>query len=389
LFKSSLVKICYLVLIGLILAILIPAKTITAAPTLEVKITRLANDGVTVLEQRTVTYQWMRDNLPVMGDGNTHYYHQGPVFVDDPDPQTQEMLRWNPEEDQNVDTKDMGALRGTNLTVLCDLVGGMSSGDTLKVKSSDGWNRTFAYKNVYQYSSREGPMVLTWEKDGKYPDTGYTEGMRLVWFADTSTNPWGIHAFGNWDWHEAADPQYWYYYQDGGQYYPTTTGLSGQVVSELTIYSTLPPPEPPIADFTASPLSGSAQLKVNFTDTSTNFPTSWAWDFDNNGTIDSTARNPSYTYTSAGTYSVKLTVSNAAGSDSELKAGYIVVSTSSANPFWDLNSDHICDIGDVVMLGLKWGQTGAGGWIPEDLNNDGIIDIGDVVVLGLYWNETW
>ena len=141
--------------------ILFNSQVYGAGGTVSVKITKLAKDGTTVLEQKTVTYQWMRDNLPVMGDGTTHYYHQGPVFVDDPDPQTQEMLRWNPEEDTNVDTKDMGALLGTNLTDLCDLVGGMSGGDTLKVKSSDGWNRTFAYKNVYQYSSREGPMVLT------------------------------------------------------------------------------------------------------------------------------------------------------------------------------------------------------------------------------------
>jgi hypothetical protein len=56
---------------------------------------------------------------------------------------------------------------------------------------------------------------------------------------------------------------------------------------------------------------------------------------------------------------------------------------------WDLNSDRICDIGDVVKIGLVWGQTGSIGWIPEDLNSDGIIDIGDVVVIGLHWGETW
>lgn len=56
---------------------------------------------------------------------------------------------------------------------------------------------------------------------------------------------------------------------------------------------------------------------------------------------------------------------------------------------WDLNRDRICDIGDVVKIGLVWGQTGSIGWIPEDLNSDGIIDIGDVVVIGLHWGETW
>ena len=34
-------------------------------------------------------------------------------------------------------------------------------------------------------------------------------------------------------------------------------------------------------------------------------------------------------------------------------------------------------------------MTGTPGWIPQDLNNDGVINIGDVVVLGLHWGETW
>jgi hypothetical protein len=361
----------------------------TPSTTTAVKITKLANDGTTVLGQLTVSYQWMQSSLPVLGDGATHYYFQGPVFVDDPDPDTQTMLRWNPEEDTNVFEKDMGALKGTNLKDLCNLVGGMSSGDTLKVKSSDGWNKTFAYKNVYQYTSREGPMALSWYKNGVYPDSpgGYGEGMRLVWFADDSVNPWGYHVFGNWDWHEASDSQYWYYFSQGGQNYPTTTGLSGQVVSELIIYSTLPPP--PVAAFTADHTSGTAPLTVHFTDQSTNSPTNWAWDFDNNGTTDSSSQNPTFIFNSADTYTVKLTAANSGGSDAETKTGYIVVSPPAQNPFWDLNNDHICDIGDVVMLGLVWNQTGPGGWIPEDLNSEGIIDIGDVVVLGLHWNATW
>jgi len=58
-------------------------------------------------------------------------------------------------------------------------------------------------------------------------------------------------------------------------------------------------------------------------------------------------------------------------------------------PEWDLNGDHVCNIGDVVKVGLPWGGTGDDGWIAEDLNSDGIINIGDVVVVGLYWGQTW
>lgn len=63
--------------------------------------------------------------------------------------------------------------------------------------------------------------------------------------------------------------------------------------------------------------------------------------------------------------------------------------TASLAPVWDVNGDHACNIGDVVKIGLKWGQIGPAGWIAEDTNKDGFINIGDVVVLGLHWGQTW
>jgi len=36
---------------------------------------------------------------------------------------------------------------------------------------------------------------------------------------------------------------------------------------------------PPVANFTGTPTSGTAPLTVNFTDQSTNTPTSWQWEF--------------------------------------------------------------------------------------------------------------
>jgi len=80
---------------------------------------------------------------------------------------------------------------------------------------------------------------------------------------------------------------------------------------------------PPVAAFSGSPTSGTAPLDVQFTDESTNAPTSWSWNFGDGG--NSTAQNPSHTYTTAGTYTVSLTVSNAAGSDGETKTDYITV----------------------------------------------------------------
>ncbi len=70
----------------------------------------------------------------------------------------------------------------------------------------------------------------------------------------------------------------------------------------------------PTASFTATPTTGSVPLTVNFTDTSTGGPTSWAWDFGDGGT--STAQSPSHTYTSTGTFTASLTATNGQGSTS-------------------------------------------------------------------------
>jgi PKD repeat protein len=96
--------------------------------------------------------------------------------------------------------------------------------------------------------------------------------------------------------------------------------------------STPPPPPPgpiaPTADFSGTPTTGTAPLRVDFTDASTGSPTAWEWDFQNDGTTDSTTRNPSFTYTTPGTYAVKLTARNATGSDVETKLGYVTVGSS-------------------------------------------------------------
>lgn len=87
---------------------------------------------------------------------------------------------------------------------------------------------------------------------------------------------------------------------------------------------------PPVAAFTGTPTSGTAPLTVNFTDQSTNNPTSWNWDFGDGGS--STAQNPSYVYNNAGTYTVTLTATNAYGSDDEVKVGYITVTAPNTDP---------------------------------------------------------
>lgn len=88
-----------------------------------------------------------------------------------------------------------------------------------------------------------------------------------------------------------------------------------------------------VADFSASAVSGCPGLSVSFTDLSTESPNSWAWDVNNDGTVDYTSKNPVHVYSSSGTYAVKLKVSNAFGTDSIIKTNFITVSTSPAGAF--------------------------------------------------------
>jgi PKD repeat protein len=79
-------------------------------------------------------------------------------------------------------------------------------------------------------------------------------------------------------------------------------------------------------DFTADKTTITPGETVSFTDESTGNPTSWSWDFGDGNT--STEENPSHTYTSVGTYTVELTVTNDYGSDTKTKTDYITVVTS-------------------------------------------------------------
>jgi agmatine deiminase len=80
---------------------------------------------------------------------------------------------------------------------------------------------------------------------------------------------------------------------------------------------------PPVANFTADVTQGCDEMIVQFTDLSSNNPTSWSWDFGDGN--DSNEQNPQHTYTSHGIYTVSLSVSNDdGGSDIEFNE-YILV----------------------------------------------------------------
>lgn len=95
-----------------------------------------------------------------------------------------------------------------------------------------------------------------------------------------------------------------------------------------------------IADFTEDVVSGSVPLSVQFSDTSVGSPTTWEWDFDNDGMVDSTVQNPLHTYTSPGNYSVNLSISDGNNYDSFFKMNRITVSDNNSA---DIDNDGVID----------------------------------------------
>ena len=85
-----------------------------------------------------------------------------------------------------------------------------------------------------------------------------------------------------------------------------------------------------VADFSASPTSGTVPLDVSFTDQSTGDITAWEWDFENDAIVDSTVQNPSHTYDALGTYTVSLTVTGPEDGDTDTKTRSKYIKTEAA-----------------------------------------------------------
>ncbi|MDY6893143.1 MAG: hypothetical protein SVO26_05445, partial [Chloroflexota bacterium] len=276
-----------IVAIMLCLALLVSAFPMAVFPTAaladgttEVHVVKYALDGTTVVDETTVTWEWMRDNMPVYGDGNeTHYYYQGPVFEGEwqvvhpgetwndtpicegdtipgtavtftnaPSGYCIEYDRWNPQEDTNCGgpegavPKDLGAIQGTSINDLCDLVGGLSAGDMVKVKAIDGFNKVFPAEIFMDPPAALGPGVVCWcttdssGAPGTQCGVDFSEGMRLTFLADTSTNPWGRHIFGIKDMVENLPSNIWHYYYGGtGDFYPACGGFQVKWISDIEI----------------------------------------------------------------------------------------------------------------------------------------------------------
>jgi len=133
---------------------------------------------------------------------------------------------------------------------------------------------------------------------------------------------------------------------------------------------------PPVAAFSGTPTTGSAPLKVAFTDASTGNITNWLWNFgDGHSVTNTTSVSVTNTYASAGSYTVSLTVTGPNGNNALSKTNYIVVSSGTPPAFASVNFSS----GNLVISGTN-GTSGtqyrilmatnisSGTWVPVFTN---------------------
>jgi PKD repeat protein len=128
------------------------------------------------------------------------------------------------------------------------------------------------------------------------------------------------------------------------------------------------------ANFSATPTSGATPLNATFTDTSfTSAPggvTSWAWDLDGDGIVDSNAANPSYTYNACGRYDVTLTVNDGVNPASTLtKPDFIV-----ADPQLLVNASFTAAVSGPFTFSFTDTSTGSPSLWSWDFDGDNVPD---------------
>src|SRR5208337_3856697 len=154
-----------------------------------------------------------------------------------------------------------------------------------------------------------------------------------VQFTDTSTGSptsW-FWSFGDGTYSNAESPVHTYLTAGHYQVVMAAINSVGQSQSQPTIITVNPGGSVPVAQFTANPITGTAPLSVQFTDTSTGSPTSWYWSF-GDGTY-STQESPVHTYSTAGYYQVVMAAINSAG-QSQSPQQTIIVAQATPKITW-------------------------------------------------------
>ena len=187
--------------------------------------------------------------------------------------------------------------------------------------------------DIYMYDlSTKKETQITNNSSASYDPV--IHGDRIAWWDDHNGNQRDIYVY------DLVTRQESHTTDGSGQYYPGiyndkivwSDDRNGNADIYMgTLSESKPTTIPPVANFSAIPTSGKTPLKVKFTSTSTGAPTAWKWSF-GDGSALVTEQNPEHIYSTAGVYTVKHTVSNAGGKDTEIKTKYVTVTSPQKSP---------------------------------------------------------
>ena len=139
--------------------------------------------------------------------------------------------------------------------------------------------------------------------------------------------------------------------------FPTSTLFKAFAAVGLTVLAAVTALNAPAASFNVSTPNPAANSVVQFTDSSAG-ATSWAWDFGDGGT--STQQNPTHAYATPGSFTVRLTATNASGSSSASLAITVTPAT-----VLRLNAAHTFDL-TLSARDPRTGNTGDGTVIGQN-----------------------
>lgn len=175
-------------------------------------------------------------------------------------------------------------------------------------------------------------------------------------------------------------------------------------------------PLAPVANFSGTPVSVAVGGSVQFTDLSTNIPTSWSWAISPGtagttwsyiGGTSSTSQNPQVQFNTVGQYTITLTASNSIGSDGETKTNYITVTaapsgpcaaTSTACTYESINNVTLGSINNTtgctnygnytgMSTTLVKGQSYTASVTPQAEGTVGVAYTGDEIAVYIDWNN--
>jgi len=170
----------------------------------------------------------------------------------------------------------------------------------------------------------------------------------------------------------------------------TTYHYRAKAVGAITVYgsdqqfTTLTSPAAP-AITTGSLPNGTVGVAYSQTLTATGGSTPYTWtiasgtlpaglSLSSSGVISGTPT------TAGGPTSVTFRVTDSASATVSKSLSITVI-----NAAWDVNTDGVVNVLDMISISQHWGETGTPGWIRQDVNGDGVINVLDQTVIGQHW----